>query len=334
MGVEVAIVGIDRHHPHRQTACDHGRQPGQAGGEGRIGRVGDGGVVVRLAVGGDEGGELGAQLARGAGHGAGAGQLYLARGGGQRAEPADRAEHGRADRIPYARARERVGLRALQRGDRVAGAGQGGGEAVGERQALERVVGGARGVQVAPEPTQLVLRVELSHLPVGEVRLVGMVVADGREHRHLALVVELGQAPRGRVPHQARVLAQRGTGVGRHLQGRSQAGVLRVAHGGQERHRVHATGHEDRDQERPRIAGRGLGDSLLEGAQAHARGAVDREGQARGPPQEGAPPHAGAGRGGHARLHPGQAPPGLGHGGLERPRAREVRAASGAHQDT
>ena len=94
--------------------------------------------------------------------------------------------------------------------------------------------------------------------------LVGVRVADGRDHRDLALGVELGQRCERRVPAQARVLGE-GLAVGRRQrQLWAEGRVLRVP--GRHRQGVGTAVEEDREQHR---AGRALraGDALLEEAE-------------------------------------------------------------------
>jgi hypothetical protein len=77
----------------------------------------------------------------------------------------------------------------------------------------KRVVVGPDEIEVATEPTGVVADVELADLVVvagGEVRLVGVFVADRREDADLALVVERRQAFRRRVPAEPVVLGEFG----------------------------------------------------------------------------------------------------------------------------
>ena len=67
-------------------------------------------------------------------------------------------------------------------------------------------------VQVAPQPAGVDLGAGRAHLPVvpgGEVRHVGIGVADPRGHDHLARGVQIGQRRGRRMPGQARILAER-----------------------------------------------------------------------------------------------------------------------------
>ena len=85
-------------------------------------------------------------------------------------------------------------------------------EAPVEREALQRVVGRAGAVEVAPEPAGaelLARRADLPEVAGGEVRLVGARVADAGYHRDLALAVQLGEPGERGVPAEAAVLGER-----------------------------------------------------------------------------------------------------------------------------
>ncbi len=115
------------------------------------------------------------------------------------AHQADRLEHPLLDLAPDSLAVEVVLVGARDRRDRNLGGREGRGERVVERESLERVVLLADLVEVPPEPAGAKRGHRRPDLPVvagGEVRLVGVRVADGGQHRHLLLRVELLRARR------------------------------------------------------------------------------------------------------------------------------------------
>ena len=129
--------------------------------------------------------------------------------GGERPRVAIRAERLVVDSAvarPASRSRTR---RILERRDRRLCRRQRRPKPLAHRQPLERVVRLAVDVEVAAEPAEAVLVVELADLPEvlrGEVRLVRVLVADSRHHGELALPVQLLQAGRRGVPLKARVV--------------------------------------------------------------------------------------------------------------------------------
>ena len=146
-------------------------------------------------------------------------------------------------------------------------------ERVVERQALERVVQRAGDVEVAPEPAGAEVGVGRADLPVvagGEVRLVGVRVADRRKHGHLALPVERGQRRERRVPAQARVLGERLALARRERELRAEGRVLRVARREEHREGVGAAVEEDRHEHRAGRRALGAGDAFLEERRAAA----------------------------------------------------------------
>ncbi len=138
--------------------------------------------------------------------------------------------------------------------------------------------------------------VELTDLVVvarGEVRLVGVFVADRREGGDLALGVQFGERRRARVPLQAGVLGEGLAGAGRLGDVGTEFRVERVADRGEHAHRVDPAFEEDRDQDL--LRGRRLGDAAVEGRERDLRGAVDGERDAGAAGEELAPGEAGAG---------------------------------------
>ena len=206
-------------------------------------------------------------------------------------------------------------------------------ERVREREPLERVVRRPGDVEVAPEPAGAEMRVGGAHLPVvarGEVRLVGVGVADRREHGQLALAVELGQRREGRVPAQARVLREGLAGVRGERELRAEARVLRVSGREEHRERVGPALEEDGDEDRAGGRALGAGDPFVEEPERELAGAVHGEGEPGGARQEGAAVEPAAGGGGHARLDHRKATTGLGDAAPEGGRAGEL-VAGAAH---
>ena len=208
-------------------------------------------------------------------------------------------------------------------------------QGVVERQTLERVVGLAGDVEVAPHPAGAGLGVQFADLPVvaaREVALVGGVVADRREHRHLAFSVQLREPGRLWVPHQGFVLGERHPFAFLLAQLGAQLVVGRFLDRGQHRQRVPAAFHEDRHDHRllGRRRGGGLGDPRFEVSGRQRRRSVDGEHPAGGAQQERAAAHAGPGRERHPPLDRRQPAAGLGHPRPQHLRARELPARAAA----
>ena len=208
-------------------------------------------------------------------------------------------------------------------------------QAAVQRDPLDRDVGGADAIEVAPEPAGRahgIGRADLPEVAGGEVRLVGRVVADRRSHGDAAagVVPQLLEALRRRMPAQPRVGLERRAGARGQREARSQDGVARVARRREQAERVQAAVHEDR-YEHLLLAGR-LGDGRLEGLRRQrSAGAVHRERQACGAQQHRAAREARAGGRRHAGL--GQRQPGAGarDRSAQQVRTGEVIAAVG-HQ--
>ena len=199
----VAAGGADRHHPDRQPGGDVGGEPGELVGEFGFG-IGDRAGEAAEAA------EFGPQLV-------GLGRRFAAPGPAPASRPAGRRGgrscvnisfcHRRPDRRPEVVAVDRVDRRhrLLRGGDHRR-------ERAVHREPLQRVFFVADEVEVAAHPAGAEADLELADLVVvarGEVRLVGVVVADRREGRDLALVVQGGEAGGARVPLQRRVLGER-----------------------------------------------------------------------------------------------------------------------------
>ena len=100
------------------------------------------------------------------------------------------------------------------------------------------------------------------------MRLVGVRVPDGGQHRQLALGVQRVEAGRGGMPAQARVLREDEPRVGeREL--RPQPAVVGIAVREEDGQRVDASVEEDGHEHRVRGAGgERLGDAVIERAAA------------------------------------------------------------------
>ncbi len=203
--------------------------------------------------------------------------------------------------------------------------------------ALDRHVGMADAIEVAPEPAGGRQRVGCADLPEvarREVRLVGRVVADRGSDRDAdaRVVPQLAQPRGGRMPAQPRVGVERPAGVAGQRELRAQRGVPRVAGRREQAQRVRAAVHEDRD-EHLLLAG-GLRHRGLEGLRRQRpAGAVDGEREPCRAQQHRAPRQAGAGGRRHPRFDGRQAGAGARDGVLEHVRAREVGAVV-SHQES
>ena len=303
VGVVVARRG-DRDAVQRQPRAEHRGQCGEALREVRVRvrRVGDGagegGNAVALAQRRQPGAQPGG-VHRGARHLRGGGPAAGVRG----ADPRGRVEHQRLDVAPHVARPEVVVPRLGHRGDRHAAGGERGRERAVEREPLQRVVHRADAVEVAAHPARgepRVERADLVEVARDEVRLVRVLVADGRQHGDLALGVEAGERRGRRVPAQPPVLPERRAGAGREREPRPQPPVGGVLRRREEGDGVQAAREEDLHEHPPagerRLRERGLG---LERGQPPA--AVDGEGEAGGAQQEAAPGEPGAG----GRRHPG-----------------------------
>ncbi|MDQ2981577.1 MAG: radical SAM protein [Actinomycetota bacterium] len=136
-----------------------------------------------------------------------------------------------------------------------------------ERQPLERVVGCADDVEEAPHPAGAKTGVGRADLPVvarGEVRLVGVRVADRRKHRHLPLGVQGRDRRERRMPAEPIVLAEPLSRARRQRERRAQLRVRRVAGRVEHRKGVRAAGQEDRHEHTAVAAAHGGRDPLLE----------------------------------------------------------------------
>ena len=260
-----------------------------------------------------EGGELAAQGARLPDHPAGALQLFVAGLLGRGTEPREALEHQLLDIAPDA-GRPEVVARPPGRRDRDPRGGEAGRERTVQGEPLERVVVAADGVEQPAQPARVGARVELADLPVvagGEMRLIGVGVADARKDGDLALAMKLMQR-RGRgMPLQPVVLAPGRPRPRRQLQGRAQPAVFVVVDRGEHRERVDAALEEDRDQDLA-LTARRLGDAVDERPRAQQARAVDAQGEAAGAEQERAPREPGPGRSRHSALDRGQPLAGLG----------------------
>ena len=236
--------------------------------------------------------------------------------GRNRAEPADRGDHPLGDLAPDAARPEVVAVRRVDGGDRHLRGRERGLQAPVEREALERVVLAADAVEVAAEPARrepLVCRADLPEVPRGEVRLVGVVVADAGHHAHLALAVQLGERRERRMPAQRRVLRECRAGALGQRQARPQLAVERVAGRREQRERIGAAVEEHRDEHLPlRRCGSGGRDALVEQLRPQRRAAVDGEGEADAAGDERPPVEPGACRHRHPRLDRRQPAAGLG----------------------
>ena len=249
----------------------------------------------------------------------GAGDLRHRRLGARvrRADPRGRVEHQLVDLAPDVARPEVVAGRGVDRRHRHARRRQRRRQRQVQRQPLQRVVRRADAVEIAAEPAgpePRIERADLVEVARHEVRLVGMLVADGRHHRHLALGVQRGDRRRRRMPAQPRVLAERRARARRQRELRPQPPVRRVLGRREERHRVDPALQEHLD-DHP-LARRRLRDRLLGGERREPPGAVDRQCEPRRAQQERATREPGAGGGRHA--------------GLDRPagRRRRWRAAA------
>ena len=161
-------------------------------------------------------------------------------------------------------------------------------------------------IEIAAQPAGAQMRVGRTDLPVvagREVRLVGVRVADRREHADLALSVQLGERRERRVPVQARVLRERRPGARARARGADGAPAYcgvpgRVEH----RERVGSAVQEDGDEHRVGRATAAPGDALLEEPERELARAVHRERQAGRSGQEGATAETAAGRKRHPWL--------------------------------
>jgi hypothetical protein len=187
-------------------------------------------------------------------------------------------------------------------------------------------------VQVAAEPADAAGRVDRADLPVvarGEVRLVGIAVADRRDHAQLPGGVEVAQRRRVRVPAQPGVLREGVRRVARQRERAAQRRVARVADGREQRQRVQAARAEDR-HEHALLAGRlGGGDARLEGTRGERGAAEDGEREPARAGEEVAPREARAGGQRHAGLDRAQAAAGRGRAAAQELGAGEAGAAAG-----
>ncbi len=248
------------------------------------------------------------------------------------AERADRVVQQLAGDVPDVVRAEAVVGRARERGDRDAGGRERGEERAVEREALHRVLLVADHVEQSAEPAGAGLRVERADLPEvarGEVRLVGMGVADRREDRQPPARVEPRERLQRRMPVQSRVGAERRPVAGLQREGVAQLAVARVAGRVEERERVPAAGSEDRHEHAAPAAARRCGarDALVEHSRAERRGAVHGQRRTDRAREERPAVEAGAGGSGHPGLDRGQTLACLGDGPPEEGRARELVAA-------
>ena len=201
-----------------------------------------------------------------------------------------------------------------------------------EREALQRVVVGAVPVEVAAEPADAAGRVDGADLPVvarGEVRLVGVAVADRRDHAQLPGGVQVAQRRGGRMPAQAAVLGERERGVGAQRERAAQRRVAGVADGRQQRQRVQAAGAEDRDEHAVLAGGLGGRDPGVERLRAQRGAAEHGQREPARARQERAPRQPGAGGQRHAGLDRAQAAAGGRGAAAQQLGAGEARAAAG-----
>ena len=196
----VLLIGVRVVHPRgahghaaeRQTRRDHGCETGEARRE-RILTRGVGHRRPQLpSANGEELRAQGRDLLRHLGH------LRRSRIGHRRERP-DRLEHALLHVAPDAPGPEVVLVHRGHGGNGHVGGGQRRMERPVEREPLQWVVERPGDIEVASRATRCG-GVHPSLRPPssggGEVGLVGVRVADGRDHRHLALGVELGQRVR------------------------------------------------------------------------------------------------------------------------------------------
>ena len=208
VGVRVELARrLQRGRADREARVEQRGEAGEAGGEVAV-RVLDLGVEVGLPVGADEARELAAELVGLGGDLARLGQERI----GRVREPAERADrvleqHARArPRRSGSRSSSSVGF--CERRDRHLRGRERGQQRRVERQPLHRVRVVADHVEDPSEPARAELRVERADLPVvarGEVRLVGVRVADRREDGQLAPGRAASRTAQRRVPVQAGV---------------------------------------------------------------------------------------------------------------------------------
>ena len=148
--------------------------------------------------------------------------------GRERAERADRVLEQLAGDVPDVVRAEAVVGRARERRDRNAGGRERREQGAVEREALHRVLVVADHVEQPAEPAGARLRIEradLPEVPRGEVRLVGMRVADRREDRQPPARVEAGERLQRRVPVEP--LSRSGTPARRRASSRATFRSLR-----------------------------------------------------------------------------------------------------------
>ncbi len=257
---------------------------------------------------------------------------------GQRAEVADRVAEELVDHVPHVVRAEPVVRRARQARHRVLRRGQGGQQRPVEAEALHRVVSVSDHVDEPAEPAGRRLDVELAHLPVvarREVRLVRVRVADGREHRHPAALVQLGERLERGMPVEAPVLLEGWPVAGLEREGGAEPAVAAVADRREDRQRVRAARQEDVDEDTVAATPHGcLRDALVERRGEERRGAVDGQCRADGARQERAAVEARTGGPRHTRLDRGQTLAGLRDAAAEEGGSTElvaVVAAACAH---
>ncbi len=156
--------------------------------------------------------------------------------------------------------------------------------------------------------------------------LVGIRVADRRQHRDLPLAVQLRNAARRRVPVQALVLGEHG--AARQCELGAELSVQRVALRREHGQRVGAALEEHAYEHGLRGTDRGRRDPLFEGGEIELRGSVHREHGAEPVCQEGAAGQAGPGRERHAGLDRRQPAPGLRGGAAQEARSVETGAVA------
>ncbi len=255
VGVEMARRGHGRD-LQRQPAGDHRREAGEPVGE-RIGRrrVGDRALEAVLEV-----AELAVEMVRLERGRAGRREAGVGRDRMQCAEVRRLLEHRGLERMGGNPGRdERVLVGGGERRDRHLRRRERRLERGVEREALERVVARPDDVEIAAEPAGAEGRVGRADLPVvarGEVRLVVVDVADRRDHRDLALVVQRRDPVRGRVPAQAAVLGVGRAGRLRERDVRPQRVVHRVARREEHREAVDPAREVDDDEHVRRAASR------------------------------------------------------------------------------
>ena len=238
-------------------------------------------------------------------------------GPGRRAARAERAERRRAsglDRRPRRRAprsRSSSGASSAATGTFVGRERRA--RAVVEREALQRVVGRADEVEVAAEPAgrePRVVRADLPEVARGEVRLVGVVVADRRAARvTLPSPCSVASGARDGCQRRRGVLGERGPGVGRARASGAACGSAGRRPGRAPRARRRR--RRGRPRRAPAAPGRRrrLRDALLEAPRRELPRAVDGErepgaradercaGRARCPPAAASPARSPAARG-------------------------------------